>query len=789
MEKSIIQPKQKNIKLDYTQISKIGDFNTTIFVIIGFLLSRSILLDAIAPLGIAIYIYISRVERYRMPVFIAVLLGTILSGNSISYIFKYILCLIVILSINKTIRKLNVTWKISLLGALIILPISIVQAFLSDSYLYDILIGVMESTIIFISSYIFSYGIDLLVNRNKKITANAEEITSLSIMAILSIMGIGQISILGISLKIVLSTVVILISSIVGGTSFGATSGVVVGISFMINNITTAVYMGIFSVAGLISGAFNKINKYFCILGYIFTWAIMYLYTSGIGMSINQIRDMLIGSLIVLLIPNSFFSIIQQIISTNINSNEVVNDYIQRMKTLTTNKLMNMNKAYDSLADTFDRIREKEKIVDKKDIATIIDMIYNDQCKGCGMRRKCWDLKFNYTYNLMNGILENLEEYGEIGVEHVSDEFVKACVEPSDVIKMANNYYKLFVVNYNWNIKFSESRKLIANQIRSISKSIESLSNEVQNSVVLDLEKEKNIKDILERNYISVDKINYVNKNDEDFEIIIEKKICNDGRLCDKKIVKVISEYMEEPVSVQKIGCRSLGQKCKITLSKSQRYKAITEVVYMSKDGHLLCGDNYTHMDINDSKYMMAISDGMGKGKKAYEESSITIDILEKMMDAKIDDEIIINSINNMLLLKSSDEMFSTLDLGIIDLKKGVLETIKMGACSTYIKRDNNDIDLVSSASLPVGILSEVKLDRKTIKLKDGDYIIMVSDGILDAGKNKNMGENWLIYFLKEINTTNPKEIANLILDKAFDMQGEKIDDDMTVLVTKMCFN
>ena len=51
------------------------------------------------------------------------------------------------------------------------------------------------------------------------------------------------------------------------------------------------------------------------------------------------------------------------------------------------------------------------------------------------------------------------------------------------------------------------------------------------------------------------------------------------------------------------------------------------------------------------------------------------------MMDAKIDDEIVINTINNMLLLKSSDEeMFSTLDLGIVDLKKGTLETIKMGA-------------------------------------------------------------------------------------------------------------
>ena len=158
------------------------------------------------------------------------------------------------------------------------------------------------------------------------------------------------------------------------------------------------------------------------------------------------------------------------------------------------------------------------------------------------------------------------------------------------------------------------------------------------------------------------------------------------------------------------------------------------------------------------------------------------------MMDSEIDDNIVINTINNMLLLKSStEEMFSTIDLGIIDLKRGVLETIKMGACSTYIIRDKDNVDLISSASLPVGILSDIKLDRKNVKIEDGNYIIMVSDGVVDAGKNKNMGDNWLIYFLKNIKSTNPNEIANKILDKALEIQDGNVEDDMTVLVTKIC--
>ncbi|HSQ88624.1 stage II sporulation protein E [Romboutsia sp.] len=786
MDKNVVSVKGKNININYINISKYIDFNTLMFSIIGFLLSRSILIGSIAPLGIAFFLYISKIERYRIPVFMSTLIGVFLSTNSMPYMLKYSLCLVVFMLINKKVKKIDSIWKISLIGALVVLPISIGQALLSSRYIYDILIASMEGIIMFIAVYVFSYGIGLLVNSNNKIAVNIEEAISISLLVTFSIMGIGDLSIMGISIRIVLSTMLILIASILGGSSMGATSGVVVSIAFIINNVTSAIYMGIFSFAGLVSGAFNKINKYFCILGYILSWMILYAYTSGVGSNLNQLRDILIGSLIVLVLPEKFFNKVEKIIKINVSSNEIVYDYIMRSRSLTNNRLMNMNKAYNSLADTFDQIREREKVVDQRDVASIIDMIHNDQCKDCGMRRRCWDLKFNHTYTLMNDILEKLEENGEITCNHVSEEFIKECIKPEAVIKVSNYYYKLFALDYNWNMKFSESRRLIANQIRSMSKAIECLSKDLESNIILDLEKEKNIYDQLERNSISVDKVNYITKGNDDFEIKIEKKTCNNGCMCEDKLIDVVSDFIEENLSVQKIGCRSLGKRCQITLSKSQKYKVITDVACMSKDGHILCGDNYTHMDINDSKYMIAISDGMGKGKKAYEESSITIDILEKMMDAKIEDEIIVNTINNMLLLKSSDEMFSTLDLGIIDLKKGLLETIKMGACSTYIKRYEDDIDLVSSSSLPVGILSDIKLDRKTVKIKDGDYVIMVSDGILDAGKNNNMGDDWLIYFLKSIDTTNPKKIANLILDRALEIQDGIVEDDMTVLVTKV---
>lgn len=762
------------------------ELTTIIFMVMGFLLSRSILIDSMAPLGVAFFVYLSRLDRYKIPVFIGTLTGILLSLNDVTYIAKYSVCLIILLLISKKIKEVNSIPKLALIGTAILLPISIGQALLSSNYMYDLFIAGMEGVITFISIYIFSFGTSFLTDIKSRISVRAEEAISISLLVTFSIMGIGSLSLFGVSIRSVLATVVILIASIVGGGTMGATSGVIVGIAFMVNNITSAIYMGIYSFAGLISGAFNKLNRYFCILGYILSWIIMYSYTSGIGSNMMEIRNLLLACLIVVLLPDKFFEKIEKIIKSNVASNDVVYDYIMRSKNLTNNRLMNMYKAYDELADTFDRIREKDKVLDQRDIASVIDMIHNDECKSCGMKRACWENKFNHTYTMMYNILENLEEHGQITINNVPEKFRKECLKPESIVRVSNYYYKMFVLDYNWNAKLSENRKLIANQIRTISKSIENLSKDLETNVILDLEKEKSIFDELQRYNIPVDRVHYLTKSSDECEITIEKKTCKDCNLCENKLIDVVSDFVGDTLSAQKIGCHVLGEKCKITFTKAQKYTATTEVSAMSRDGHILCGDNYTHMEINDGKYMMAISDGMGKGKKAYEESSITIDILEKMVDAKIEDEIVINTINNMLLLKSTDEMFSTIDLGIIDMKKGYLETIKMGACSTYIKRQNGEVDLISSSSLPVGILSEINLDRQKVKVKDGDYIVMVSDGIVDAGKNNNLGDNWLIYFLQNIDTTNPKEISNLILDRALEIQGGEVEDDMTALVTKV---
>ena len=777
--------KNKSFNASNFKLSKMVDSKTIIFMIIGFLLSRSVLIDGIAPLGLAFFLYICKLDKYKVPVFLSVLVGTLLSFNDMSIVAKYIICLTIIMILSSRIKEITSLLKLSLVGVLITLPVSIICACVTDRSLYNFIIVGIESMIVFTSTFIFAYGVKFLIFNQNKMSIKTEEVISISLLTTFSIMGVGQMAVLGVSFRTVLATTFILISAIIGGASVGSSCGVIVGLAFIINNAVSAIYMGIYAFAGLIGGTFNKVNRYLCILGYILSCIIVFAYTSGIQSNVNSIRDILIGALIVSILPKSFFNKIESAVKININTSQSVNNYIVRTKNLTNSKLENMQRAYNELANTFEKIRQKDEIINQNDMAELIDRIYSDECCSCSMKKMCWEVRFNKTYTLIYEMIQNLED-GQLNTDTIPEEFKKACMNPEQIMKISNYYYKMFALNYDWSMKFEEGRKLIADQIRNISKSIKGLSDDIENSAMLDLVKEKNILEELERHNIIVNKINYLTKGKDEFKITIDKNTCANGGLCDEKLIKIISDYLGEQLSAQKYGCNIYKDTCKIVLTKVEKFVATTQAASLSRDGHVLCGDNYTYMEIDNGQYMMAICDGMGKGKRAYDESSTTIDILEKMIEAKIDNEIVIKTINNMLLLSNSDEIFSTLDLGIIDLKQGRLETVKMGACSTYIKRANNDVDFISSSSLPVGILSEIKLDRHNYKLNDGDYIIMVSDGIIDAGKNNDIGENWLIYFLKKLNTYDPKEMIDKIMDRALELQLDKIEDDMTVMVTKV---
>jgi len=144
-----------------------------------------------------------------------------------------------------------------------------------------------------------------------------------------------------------------------------------------------------------------------------------------------------------------------------------------------------------------------------------------------------------------------------------------------------------------------------------------------------------------------------------------------------------------------------------------------------------------------------------------------------------------VKSVNSVLLLRSPEEMFATVDLALIDLYSAHATLLKIGSTPSFIKRGREIIPIVAN-NLPIGILQEIEVDLLRVQLLPGDTLIMMTDGVLEAPEYAVNKEMWMKRVLQEIESEDPQEVAEQLLNTAIKETFGKIRDDMTVVVSRV---
>lgn len=172
------------------------------------------------------------------------------------------------------------------------------------------------------------------------------------------------------------------------------------------------------------------------------------------------------------------------------------------------------------------------------------------------------------------------------------------------------------------------------------------------------------------------------------------------------------------------------------------------------------------------------------RGKNAKKSSSAAIKMLERLLTSGFDKDVSLGLINSTISLNCKEDMFSTIDIGIMDLVKGNIEFIKNGAAPSYIKKGRK-VEIIKSISLPAGILDNIDLVVYDKDIDDGDIIVMCSDGIIESNQEYNNKEIWLKDVLENIETDNVQKIADIVISEAIDNGYGVAKDDMSVIVCK----
>ena len=775
--------KSSKLKEMFTDVS----YKELLIDIIGFMICRVVLFTNLLPLGTAYFAAGLSTKANRIWMFLFAIAGVISvrpQVSSLKYIGIFGLILAILnLAESKGYKQSKIGQAVIAMGSSFL--VGILVTILNGFTGYHLIVALLESIFGITTTYIYSSGISSFKNNLRRTILSPEEVISIILLFGTAIAGVIDFSIYGIYFREVISILIILILGFVGGPTIGAAIGIIIGTILTLVGANPAVFIGIFGISGMIAGLFKDIGKGGSSIGFLLTYLLINFYFGDKPVTYGLIKPVIAAVVLFITMPNTILLYIRGFISFGPKIGQEI--YYKRIRDITAQQLQDFSRAFLKLSKTFTNLSKKKSGLSQKDISLLFDDVASTVCSDCGLCSHCWEIDFYNTYQTAFSILSAAEKKPRIELSDIPKDFLDKCLRVEQFVDTTNRMFELYKLNLLWHNRIVESRELVCEQLRGVSTIIENLATEVYGQVYFKDDLERAIKVELDREKIMFSDIMVVYNRQKKYEITIEHFPCKGRRLCIKGIAPLVSKVLGRKMKIVSNGCAGISGKdqCKIKLIEEEKYRIITGVAKRSKDNTFVSGDSYSFMELKDGQFLLALSDGMGSGSRASEESSAAIELLEDFMESGFEKDIAIKMINSVLVLKSNEDSFSTLDMTIIDLYSGITEFIKIGAASAFLKR-KGDIEIIGSSSLPVGILNNVDIDISKRKLKSGDIIIMVTDGVLDSNREVIEKEQWLKGILENIEGSQPQYIADYILNIAKENTNNEIQDDMTVLVARI---
>ncbi|MCY6371962.1 stage II sporulation protein E [Clostridium ganghwense] len=760
-----------------------------IYFMVSVLISRVLLLNvenSMAPFGVAFLIAMSLYKEESS--FISTACGTLAGYISIySKINNLPGYLIVIGTI--TISAYMLEGKAKKVRLSVVFSIIFAELIASEFLIRSLTIKVaflssfLQIICIIPLYFILERSIICIKKFRTKHLFSSEEIISMTIVFSLIISGTWGLNIASVSLRNILALTFILMVSYINGSTVGAASGIAVGAIIGISSNNLIIFVGVYGLCGLIAGIFKDIGKWISGFAYGITFFILMLY-SNIGLEFKFI-EILVAEIIFLVIPSKIYMKINLELDWEKKQEYLNKNSVDKIKNLLLKRLDNFSDVLYNMSDTLIDLADNDKLVMKNKSTGLIENLADRVCSNCSMNDTCWKKEAYYTYAAFGELIQNSEEGKK---NKIPREIDRKCIKRSTLLKNTEDIVNSHIIKEMWRKRLSEGREILAGQIDGMANCLKEVMEEFNSDVKIDNEAEKRIRKILDNKSIKFNDIFcFRDKNDR---LIIKMSLnsCGGTQLCVKKILPLMNEVSERLMCVSDEGCiidPETGE-CTVTFEETPKFYAASYASRQCKNGEKYSGDSYNFGKTVDGGYMCVISDGMGSGPEAGRESKAAVEMMEKFTNAGLSKTTAINTVNTIMTLKfSEDEKFSTLDLYNLDLYSGNVSFMKVGAVASFIK-SGNKVDVISSRSLPIGVLDKVDVDVINTKIKNGDVILMLSDGVLDYDINNAGKVEWVVDYLKESTTNNPKELVDGLIEKAKELSGGKVKDDMTAIVSKI---
>ena len=397
-------------------------------------------------------------------------------------------------------------------------------------------------------------------------------------------------------------------------------------------------------------------------------------------------------------------------------------------------------------------------------------------CAGCPGYGQCWDGgsgAVRFLCGLVSDAVAWAGSGGEGGLfeEDVPPDVLRMCRRGRLVPERLENMLTDFALRRQSEKRRSSENRLISAQFLQAQQLLEGLAREQMRPIKLRNRQSARAAAILEGMGIPLREVMMISEPRAEMIAVLRE-----GRWT-REMARAASARLTESFGRTYLPEGEQGREMRFV--RSPGYFADTGAGCVSRDAGVPSGDSHLVQMIDDERMLFMISDGMGSGEAAARESAAAVKLLARFLSAGVEYGLAIETVNAMLLSRSSEDMFATADMLILNLATGAAEFIKLAACASLIVRAD-EIYRIEGGRLPLGILERVQPAVTRVQLQPGDVVFMASDGVMDAVDARSL------YSDLRSGAESMPDLAQRVLALAENTRQRSRRDDMTAICIRM---
>lgn len=207
----------------------------------------------------------------------------------------------------------------------------------------------------------------------------------------------------------------------------------------------------------------------------------------------------------------------------------------------------------------------------------------------------------------------------------------------------------------------------------------------------------------------------------------------------------------------------------------------------LCKHGEELCGDSVVISRLADG-VTMALSDGLGSGVKANILSTLTTRIATHLMQNDLPLDEVVKTLSETLPVCEVRKLaYSTFAIAQFS-STGMTHIVEFDAPPAILIRERNIVPLITSER----VIENKTISETAVSLELGDWVIFISDGVLNAGIGGvyPLGWGWdqAAQFLgeKAHPAMTAQELADRVVETVNGLYAQSPGDDVSVVVIKV---